>query len=1181
MFAMLINCVNKLLNFTALFNFLLILFFLGSTYSFSQEYQRYPNLQIEKIWFGSLNLGDYDNDNDLDILLTGLTQNNQIISKVYSNNGNNTFIEQESIHIPGVFLSSAVWVDFNNDSYLDILLTGNTSLETNNSITKIFVNNKNNTFSELTTQSFPGVFSGTVACGDYNNDGRIDFILSGQSTDSVITIIYKNEGDFIFSEQSQISLPPLKNSSIDWGDYDIDGDLDLVVTGLSIDGLPLSKIFQNNGDNTFTENFSVHLPGVSNGKALWGDFNNDGKLDLFLVGKSQNEFISKILLNSDNNSFTDINLDVSTDLYYPSTFLADLNNDGSLDIFLTGVTTDSLLCLVKIFLNNGNQTFTELNGLPLPGIYFGSAVWGDIDNDNDLDLLITGRSNVKIISELYLSTLLAANTPPSPPTQIFSTISENEVVLKWNRGLDAEIATNGLMYNVSLGSKPNQTDIYSPNSDKLTGYRRILELGNLRHDTMCVFKDLPKGRYYFSVQSVDNTFSGSLFSEEHSFINYLPFTELNSVFLQPLLYSSVAWGDYDNDGFLDFAIIGSYQTDQGFSKIYRNNGDNTFTEQTQINLIGAYAGSVAWGDYNNDGYIDLVLSGYKAPNLPITRLYRNNGNNTFTEKTDIPFVDVALSSLAWGDYNNDGKLDLLITGVSSSGITSRLYKNNGNETFTEQPQISLIPVAQGSTAWADYNKDGYSDLLITGTSGFLRTEAKLYLNNGDNTFSEQTNIRLTGVYNSSVAWGDYDSDGYLDILLTGYNGNIPISKIYRNNRNNSFTEQSHLELIGVQNGSVAWGDYDNDGLIDCMLTGTTSDGSQIFKIYRNNGNNTFTDLKDISIPGIRIGAIALADFDNDNDLDILLTGYTGSNALTKIYQNNCHIINNRPNPPNFLNISIHGSDVYFTWNHGFDVETPEQALNYNLVIGTVSNEINILSPMSNINSGQRNIISLGNAFQDTFYVIKNLKPGAYYWSVQALDNSYLGSNFSNEQYFEIGKIKVIPQGLYNEISDRLNLSDTVHVYLRENVYPYNLVDSTVVKLDSLTFSGSAVFTNNHTGMFILGIKHRNSLETWSELNEVIFNGNNFVTYDFTSDSAKVLGANVIKMNNRWCLYSGDVNQDGLIDDEDLNIIYYDMNSIQSGYYLTSDLNADGYIDSDDTQICYNNKIRGVAKVTPY
>ena len=141
---------------------------------------------------------------------------------------------------------------------------------------------------------------------------------------------------------------------------------------------------------------------------------------------------------------------------------------------------------------------------------------------------------------------------------------------------------------------------------------------------------------------------------------------------------------------------------------------------------------------------------------------------------------------------------------------------------------------------------------------------------------------LIGVSESSVAWGDYDDDGDLDILLTGYSGS-PISRVYRND-GGSFVNIG-ASLIGVRRGSVAWGDYDNDGDLDILLTGETSSSGYISKVYRNDGGS-FVDIS-ASLTGVRYSSVALGDYDNDGDLDILLTGnFAGSGCISKVYQNN-------------------------------------------------------------------------------------------------------------------------------------------------------------------------------------------------------------------------------------------------------------------------------------------------------
>ncbi len=127
-------------------------------------------------------------------------------------------------------------------------------------------------------------------------------------------------------------------------------------------------------------------------------------------------------------------------------------------------------------------------------------------------------------------------------------------------------------------------------------------------------------------------------------------------------------------------------------------------------------------------------------------------------------------------------------------------------------QFLLTGISYGSAVWGDYDNDGYLDILLTGATSSGTPISKIYRNDGNNTFTEQTTISLPGVTFGSAVWGDYDNDGYLDILLTGSNSSyISISKIYRNNGNNTFTEQTAISLPGVSSGSAAWGDYDNDG----------------------------------------------------------------------------------------------------------------------------------------------------------------------------------------------------------------------------------------------------------------------------------------------------------------------------------------------------------------------------------
>jgi len=345
------------------------------------------------------------------------------------------------------------------------------------------------------------------------------------------------------------------------------------------------------------------------------------------------------------------------------------------------------------------------------------------------------------------------------------------------------------------------------------------------------------------------------------------------MFLDGLYNGSVAWADYNNDGFQDLLVTGTDENGNSYSRIYKNSKGETFIEQSQIELPGASNASSVWADYDKDGFMDIVISGKQNGVGYTSVIYKNNGDGTFSEQSQIELMDIFDGSVAWADYNNDGFPDLLISGNTGGALQytvfTKIYKNNGDGSFTEQTQISITGVIQGSVAWGDYNNDNYLDILLTGKAGASASDpiiSKIYKNNGDETFTEQAQINLQAVDSSSVAWGDYNKDGYLDILLTGYDGTVPVTKIYKNNGNETFTEQTQIALQAVQKSSVAWGDYNNDDFPDILLSGKDGTGNRTSKIYINNGDETFAEQTQISLPEVDFSSVAWCDYNNDNFL---------------------------------------------------------------------------------------------------------------------------------------------------------------------------------------------------------------------------------------------------------------------------------------------------------------------------
>jgi hypothetical protein len=955
------------------------------------EFIEQTSIPLTGTYNSSLDWGDYDNDGDLDILLTGGTTQGRV-SKIYRNDGNNSFSEQTSILLTGVSGSQSRWGDYDNDGYLDILLTGYAS---GDPVSKIYRNNGGNSFTEQESITLPGIYEGgSAAWGDYDNDGDLDILLCGTSNDNnAISKIYRNDRNNTFTEQSSISLPGISISSANFGDYDNDGNLDILLTGADVSGGGISKIYRNEGNNEFIEQSSINLTAVSGSSAAWGDYDNDGYLDIILAGNSIGGLVSKIYRNNRNNSFIEqVSL---ADVFSGSVAWGDYDNDGDLDILLCGQTNDvgDANVITKLYRNNGNNTFSDAL-TPLTGVAMSSLVWGDYDNDSDLDILFSGYTENGYVTKIYSNNNSTPNTLPTVPSGLNASINGSNVTFSWEKSTDNETPQNGLTYNLVIGTSPGACDILSPMSDINTGKRRIVSMGNAGHCNSKTIKELANGQYFWSVQTIDNNFAGSNFASTQSFTiddTFTQFTEQTEISLTGIGSGSAVWGDYDNDGDLDIIGIGEGQA----IKIYKNNGDNNFIEQTEISLTGS---CFALEDYDNDGYMDILVK---------NKIYHNNGNNIFIEKASIPGLSV--NSAAWGDYDNDGDLDILITGSDESNYgevyLSKIYRNDGNNIFTEQTSTNLLGVIQSSIDWGDYDNDGDLDILLMGAYSItyvIDHISTIYRNNGNNTFTSLSSAHLKGFHAGSASWGDYDDDGDLDILFTGSGSELTI---YRNDGNDSFTE---ISIPSIFADYAAWGDYDNDGDLDILLTGGyTSSGGPISEIYRNEGDDTFTE-QPVGLIEAEFGNVIWGDYDNDGDLDILLNGYiNGIGFVSKIYRNNNVTPNTTPTVPTNLKTIVDGNNVTFSWDKSIDNETPQNGLTYNLVIGTSPGAYNILSPMSDINTGKRRVVGLGNTNHDTSWSIKNLHNGVYYWRVQAIDNNFAGSEFAATKSFVIQSPRTI------------------------------------------------------------------------------------------------------------------------------------------------------------------------------
>ncbi len=348
-----------------------------------------------------------------------------------------------------------------------------------------------------------------------------------------------------------------------------------------------------------------------------------------------------------------------------------------------------------------------------------------------------------------------------------------------------------------------------------------------------------------------------------------------------------AWIDYDNDGYLDLFVTNWWDAVQR-NFLYHNDGDGTFTKITN-DIIAYYGGSLAstWGDYDNDGDLDVLAAnpGYGGAGAP-NHFFVNNGDGSFTKVTDDTIAtDVAVSTTpAWADYDNDGDLDLFV-GVHCQppDCGPSLYRNDGEE-FTKMNNLEIgLTLVEGNGTWGDCDGDGDPDLLVTRPQ--LNTNS-LFRNNGDGTFTEMTSCVISQDSSGVGSWGDYDNDGDLDVFAT-YGRNQP-NILYQNEGGCEFIKITGQEIVSDSGywSCACWGDYDNDGDLDLFVTGNYQYTPRLNALWENNGDGTFSKVTDgVLVTDLEASAgAACGDYDRDGDLDLLVanTNYE-DNAL---YRNN-------------------------------------------------------------------------------------------------------------------------------------------------------------------------------------------------------------------------------------------------------------------------------------------------------
>jgi uncharacterized protein YuzB (UPF0349 family) len=517
----------------------------------------------------------------------------------------------------------------------------------------------------------------------------------------------------------------------------------------------------------------------------------------------------------------------------------------------------------------------------------------------------------------------------------------------------------------------------------------------------------------------------------------------------------IAVADIDNDGDMDVIfygtdIVNGIVTMKG--AIMLNNGDGTFTQQSSPSPItpGRFA-KIKFGDIDGDGDLDVLFVGVGASNVTNSvgiALNDGSGHYTLADPSHYGIDQTSSISCGFADFDNNGLLDFYIFG---NGVDNcAIYFQEPNGSFTKKiSSFSEYNFTDPEVSVVDFNNDGYPDIFVnawlnnpqgTDVEGRFSTT---FVNDqfGNFTRYAQPNIIQKGY--GSASWGDFNGDGWLDLVLQGDGwvnsgeNSDGIVRVYKN-ANGTLLPQttfSFFRQLNTGGGNVV-ADWNNDGLLDIIVGGwNDTKGRQATSLYTCSNGSTFSfsesSLSDTYFPGVSEHTYEVADLNNDGKIDLLMMGFNGNqtNQVGKYQKNICGYCPSsgvtssysKPSAPTSLtaNVDNANSMVTLSWTAPSS-ESGKMGTTYNVSLKNTLTGKWLYNPMAVVggtNDGKRKVTGLGNVFANKKLELYDLPNGTYEWTVQAINGAYFGGSFATTKTFTIATSGI------NEVS---NFNPTVY-----------------------------------------------------------------------------------------------------------------------------------------------------------
>ena len=503
-------------------------------------------------------------------------------------------------------------------------------------------------------------------------------------------------------------------------------------------------------------------------------------------------------------------------------------------------------------------------------------------------------------------------------------------------------------------------------------------------------------------------------------------------------HADIVTADIDNDGDLDIIVSGEIGGPVVRNAIFINTS-GTYTLQGTENVItpGHFA-DIKLGDIDGDGDLDVIFNGNSNGDMG-KGIALNDGSGNFTRST----LDVTKATISCGfaDFDNNGLLDYYVIGNGTNNKGTVFFQNVNGSFTKDTSSFETMNLIDAEISTVDFENDGDIDMFVDAWDDAAKSRfSAIMINDGFGKFNVMAQPQLIRKGFGSSVWGDVDGDGFMDLLLNGDGGadgeaNDNIYRLYRNNGGSLEPKAIFNDYRQISVGDGArMVDWDNDGDLDIILTGWSgTKGRQVTMLFDCTSAANFTyvenDLSNTAFPGVSESSIETADLNNDGKIDLLITGYNGNQAtqvgkfdrnICGYYLNQSTAANTKPTVPSALSQNIGLSEnetvVTFTWNAATDAQTAQKSLTYNFALKNTTTGkwfYNPMAVMGGTTDGWRKVSTHGNVFLNKRLELYNLPEGNYEWTVQAIDANFTGGPFAAKQTFSIVNTAIAERTLAN------------------------------------------------------------------------------------------------------------------------------------------------------------------------